>query len=126
MAWLDLPQLIAYTTGLLGCSMLAWYLMTGRFAGDRGRRIGWALCPGALVGGVIMASATTPDWNPIAILWLFLPYFAFAVWALYFSLLVRRGRDPWTAGRRALAWTYPSLLSAPLAVALGVLVLAAL
>lgn len=123
MAWLDLPQLIVYLAGVLGCSMVAWRLMTGRFAASRTRQVGWALCPGALFGGVLITSATTPDWNPIAILWLFLPYFAFATWALYFSLLVRRGRDPWSAGRRALTWTFPSLLLVPLVVALAVLLL---
>jgi hypothetical protein len=126
VAWLDLPQLIVYLAGLLGCSVLAWRLMTGCIAEDRVRQVGWALCPAAFFGGIVITAFTTPDWNPIAILWLFLPYFAFAVWALYFSLLLGRGRDTWSAGRRALAWTIPSLLLAPLLIALGLLLLQAL
>ncbi|MDR3686599.1 MAG: hypothetical protein P4L93_06565 [Coriobacteriia bacterium] len=123
MAWLPLPQLIVYVVGLLGCSMVAWRLMTGWFDADSTRQVGWALCPGALIGGLLITSLAIPDWNPIAILWLFLPYYAFAAWALFFSLLVRRGREPWIAGRRALVWTVPSLLLVPFVVAALVLLL---
>ena len=92
---------------------------------DWTRRVGWALCPGALIGGLLITSVAIADWNPIAILWLFLPYYAFAAWALLLSLLVRRGRDPWTAGRRALVWTVPSLLLVlPFIIAALVLLLA--
>jgi hypothetical protein len=124
LVWLELPQLVVYLAGLLGCSVVAWRLMMGRFADDLGRRVAWALVPGASIGGLAMASLTTPDWNPIAILWLFLPYFAFAMWALYFSVFVRKGGGVWSAGRRALLWTVPSLLLAPLAIALVVLLVA--
>ena len=125
MAWLELPQLIVYVVGLLGCSMIAWRLMTGRFGADQTRRVGWVLCPGALLAGVLITSVAIPDWNPIAILWLFLPYYAFAAWALFFSLLVDRGREPWFAGRRALLWTIPSLLLVPFVVAAAILLLSA-
>jgi len=125
VAWLELPQLIVYVVGLLACSMLAWRLMTGRFDTKRTRQVGWALCPGALFAGALITSVAIPDWNPIAILWLFLPYYAFSAWALYFSLLIGRGREPWTAGRRALLWTVPSLLLVPFVVAAAVLLLAA-
>jgi hypothetical protein len=123
VAWLELPQLILYGFGVLGSSWLAWRLMTGRFAADRTRRIGWAFCLGALLGGGLVVAVTTPDSGPIAILWLYLPYFAFAIWALHFSIQLRRGCDPWTAGRRALRWTFPSLLVVPLAIAIVILLI---
>jgi len=123
VAWLELPQLILYGSGVVSCSWLAWHLMTGRFDADRTRQIGWALCIGAVLGGALIVGVATPDSGPIAILWLYLPYVAFAVWALYFSLLLRRGRDPWSAGRRALRWTFPSLLLVPAFIAVVVLLL---
>jgi hypothetical protein len=125
VAWLQLPQLIVYLAGLLGCSVVAWRLMKGRFWADRAAQAGWAFCGAAFVGGLAITSFAIPDWNPIAFLWLFLPYGAFAVWALYFSLLVRRGRGVWSAGRQAWVWTFPSLLVVPLLVAVAVLLLAA-
>lgn len=124
MAWLQLPQLIVYGVGVIGCSLLAWRLMTGRFSASRTRQVGWGLVSGALFGGLLITSVVIPDWNPIAFLWLFLPYYAFAAWALFFSLLLDRGRDPWSAGRRALVWTVPSLLLVPLVLALAILLLA--
>jgi hypothetical protein len=119
LAWLEFPQLIAYFAGVLGCAILTRRLMMGRFSDEQTRQVGWAFCPGALFGGMALASLTTPDWNPIALLWLFLPFYAFSAWALFFSLLVRRGSAPWPAGRRALLWTVPSLLLAPLVIAIG-------
>ena len=125
MAWLDFPQLILYHAALVGCVTVGWCLVSGRFADPWARWVRWVFPPGALLGGALIAVLTTPDWSPIALLWLFLPFFAFAIWAFYFALLLGRGRDPWTAGRRALTWTYPSLFSAPIGVALAVLLLAA-
>jgi hypothetical protein len=125
VAWLEFPQLILYNACLFGCIVVAWHLMKGRH-GDHGtRRVAGTFCLSALFGGMLIAVVTTPDLNPIALLWLYLPYFAFAIWALYFSVFISRGRDSWTAGRRALAWTYPSLFSAPLIVGLGLALLLA-
>jgi hypothetical protein len=127
VTWLGFPQLIVYVAGLVLCSMTAWRLTSSRFFPRRhATGAGWALCPFALLGGLAIASATTPDPSPIAILWLYLPYFAFASWALYFSLFRKRGRDTWWAGRLALRLAMPSLLLVPLLATATVLVLAAL
>ena len=124
MVWLELPQVVVYVSGIVGCSWLAWRLMTGRVPARLLLALGRALSASALLGGAAITAFSIPDWNPIAVLWLFLPYVAFSLWAFYFSLLIARGYDPWPAGRRALAWTYPSLLVAPLLVAAVTIVIA--
>jgi hypothetical protein len=124
LAWLELPQLILYITGLAGCSWLAWRLMTARFSAQAAPKVGRAMCVGAVVGGLAITVVVIPDWNPIAFLWLFTPYLSLAIWALYFSVLVSRGDSAWGAARRAVRWTIPSMLVLPVVILVLILVLA--
>jgi hypothetical protein len=113
VSWLGIPGTVGYMAGIVAAAFVTWALVTGRLSEDTSAHAGWGLCSGALFGGLVLASAATPDWSPLTIFALWLPFFAFAAWALHFSLLKRSEIGVRVAARRALFRTVPTLLLAP-------------
>jgi hypothetical protein len=118
MDWLGTVSIVGYAAAILGCLVVVFLLVTGRWEAGSAIPAGWALCPASLVGGLFLASAATPDWNPYTMFALFVPFFAISAWALYYSLYLKRGADRAKAGVRALFWAVPSLLLAPVVMLL--------
>ncbi len=119
MAYTVLP-VVAYAGLLIGGVFVVYRLVTGAWHPATAVPMGWALCPVALVSGMIVATIVTPDWNPITMFVFWIPFFTIGAWALYFSVFTQRGLDRAKASRRALLLSVPSLLLAPL-VAMAVL-----
>jgi len=115
----------AYAGLLIGGVFVVYRLATGGWSPATAVPIGWALCPVALVGGMMVASVVTPDWNPITMFSFWIPFFTIGAWALYFSVFTMRGLDRAKASRRALLLSVPSLLLAPI-VAVAILLISAL
>jgi len=122
---LSVASVVAYAALLIGGIFVIYRLAAGGWNPATAVPAGWALCPGSLIGGMLVASAVTPDWNPFTMFALWVPFFAIGAWAFYYSLFTQRGLDQATASRRALLWSVPSLLLAPV-VAVAMLVLTAL
>lgn len=118
MHWLQIVVTVLYVAGLMGCSFLVRGLVAGDFDTAQAIQGGFALSPAALLIGFILASLVSPSSNLGILVVLYAPYFAFAAWSLYFSLLLRRGRERPDAAARALVWTLPSILLTPLGIGL--------
>ena len=116
MHWLQAVSTVLYVVGLVGCGVLVWRLLDAGFSKPRAIQAGFAFAPAALLVGLILAAQVVTSANIWVLSAVYAPYFAFAAWALYFSLLLQRGRESRPAALLAALWTVPSLLLTPLAI----------
>ena len=116
MHWLQVVATFLYIAGLIGCGVLVWRLLDGGYPRPRAIQAGFALAPAALVVGMILAAQVAPGSDLWRLSAVYAPYFAVAVWALYFSLLLQRGGESRQVALRAALWTVPSLVLSPLAI----------
>lgn len=118
--WFSIAMSVLYGLGLLASLVAAHFLVT-RTPRMHLPLYGWLL--GAIVcfGGAILSSAATPDWSPMTMLILFLPFWAVACWAAFFARLTARDTETTAAVRGAALRTIPALLLAPLGLLIMVL-----
>ena len=121
MNWLGVLSYLAYGTFMAGCLYVVYRLVTGRWNADSSGQAGWVLCAVSLMGGLVMASAAAPDWSPLTMFGLWLPFFGISAWSAFYTRFVGKGMDRTKAGVRALVFAVPSLFLAPVAMVLLIL-----
>jgi hypothetical protein len=109
---------VLYAAGLLGGLWLVLKMWRGGWDAGRFIQAGFALAATASVVGFVLAYEANPDWNPFTLLALYLPYFAIAGWSFHASRLVRAGANPSDARRKGVVWVLPTMLLAPVVMAL--------
>lgn len=112
MSWPSIAMSVLYGLGL-AASLVAAHFLVVRTPKMHLPLYGWLLGAIACIGGAILSSAANPDWNPVTMLLLFLPFWAVACWAAFFARLTARGAETTTAVRGAALRTLPALLLAP-------------